>query len=121
MTAIRAARPDERAAVRNVIDGADLSLDPELLDEAFEREAVYVAVSESGVVLGALVCHGEEIAAVAVRPGRRGQGLGTALVAAAAADRERLVAEFDPPVRPFWEALEFDVERLASGRCRGVR
>ena len=63
---------------------------------------------------------GEEIVAVAVRPGRRGQGVGTALVEAAADRRERLTAGFDPGVRPFYESLGFEIE-CDDGRCQGVR
>jgi GNAT superfamily N-acetyltransferase len=73
-----------------------------------------------GRIVGALVLDGEHVAAVAVRPGRRGQGVGTALVEAAAARRDRLTADFDSGVRPFYESLGFDVER-SDGRCRGVR
>lgn len=121
MTTVRKAGPADRPGARNVVDGADLTLDPTVLEGALAAGDAYVAVSDAGVVLGALVCDEERIAAVAARPGRRGQGIGTALVEAAAADHERLVAEFDPAVRPFWESLDFDIERLASGRLRGVR
>jgi len=75
-----------------------------------------------GTVLGALVLDGDRIDAVAVRRNRRGQGIGTALVEAAAARRERLVAEFDAGVRPFYECLGFAVEsRTKTDRFRGVR
>lgn len=61
-----------------------------------------------------------EIVAVAVRPGRRGQGLGTALVATAAADHDTLVAGFDPRVRAFWASLGFEIQAAAEpGRFRG--
>lgn len=59
-----------------------------------------------------------EIVAVAVRPGRRGQGIGSALVSAAASRREELVAGFDSDVRPFYESLGFEVE-CEGDRCRG--
>nr|WP_276261663.1 GNAT family N-acetyltransferase [Haloglomus sp. DT116] len=85
---------------------------------AGERE-VLVAVTD-GRVLGALVLDGERIEAVAVRPGRQGQGIGSGLVAAAAAHRERLVAEFDAKLRHFYENLGFDAETEGEQRCRGV-
>ena len=59
------------------------------------------------------------IQAIAVRPGRRGQGIGTALVEAAARAVDRLVAEFDEDLRPFYEHVGFEVEPLADGRYRG--
>ena len=107
---------DETAAVRGILDAAMLRVE----DAALEEGTTLVAAVE-GRLLGALVLDGEEIVAVAVRPGRRGQGVGTALVEAAAADRrERLTAGFDPGVRPFYESLGFEIE-CDDGRCRGVR
>ena len=106
---------DETAAVRGILDAAMLEAE----GAALEEETTLVAAVE-GRLLGALVLDGEEIVAVAVRPGRRGQGVGTALVEAAAARRERLTADFDPEVRPFYESLGFKIE-CAGGRCRGVR
>ena len=105
---------DETAAVRGILDAAMLRIE----DAALEEGTTLVAVE--GRLLGALVLDGEEIVAVAVRPGRRGQGVGTALVEAAAARRERLTAGFDPGVRPFYESLGFEIE-CDDGRCRGVR
>lgn len=121
MRTVRPAEPTERAAVRNVVDGADLTLNATDLGAAIDREDVYVAVSKAGTVLGALVCDGAAIVAVAVRRRRRGQGIGSALVRAASADRDRLVAAFDPPVRAFWTSLEFEIERGSAGRLRGFR
>lgn len=112
---VRPAAPDEAAAVRGIFNAAMLSVDGAAL-----RRGTTLAAVEDGRLLGALVLDGAEIAAVAVRPRRRGQGIGTALVEASAARRERLTAGFDPGVRPFYESLGFDVE-CAGGRCRGVR
>jgi GNAT superfamily N-acetyltransferase len=112
---VRSADPDEVAAVRGVLNAAMLSVD----ETALRRGTTLVAV-EADRLLGALVLDGAEIDAVAVRPGRRGRGIGTALVSAATGRRERLTAGFDPGVRPFYESLGFVVE-CADGRCRGVR
>ena len=106
---------EETAAVRGILDAAMLRVE----DAALEEGTTLVAAVE-GRLLGALVLDGEEIVAVAVRPGRRGQGVGTALVEAAADRRERLTAGFDPGVRPFYESLGFKIE-CDDGRCRGVR
>lgn len=125
---IRAATPDEHAAVANVLDGAMLDTDPDLLAASIERGETLVAVasdSDGGGderVLGALVLDGDRIVSVAVRRRRRGQGIGRALVEAALADRDRLVAEFDERVRPFYESLGFEVESIEaeSDRYRGT-
>lgn len=124
MTAVREAKPDERAAVRNVVDGAGLALDSALLGSALQSGDVLVGVPADrpdGPILGGLILDGDRIVAVAVRQARRGQGTGTALVEAAAARRDRLVAEFDPAVRPFWAALDFEIEAVGNERLRGVR
>ena len=105
----------ETAAVRGILDAAMLRVE----DAALEEGTTLVAAVE-GRLLGALVLDGEEIVAVAVRPGRRGQGVGTALVEAAADRRERLTAGFDPGVRPFYESLDFEIE-CEDGQCRGLR
>jgi len=122
VTTIREARPSDRAAVRNVIDGADLELDSDRLGAALTAGEVLVATGdETGQPLGALVLDGDRVVAVAVRRRRRGQGIGTALVEAAAERRDRLLAEFDPPVRPFWASLGFRIATAADGRLHGVR
>ncbi len=123
MICIHEADFGDRAAVRNVVDGANLTLPTETLEEAIETDGVLVAFADEGAptVLGALVLDGDRIAAVAVRPGRRGQGIGTALVEAAADRRDRLVADFHPGVEPFWRSLGFEIDRRSDGRRRGVR
>lgn len=120
---VRPATESERAAVANVIDGAALELADDALRDAIATEAALVAVTgEDDRVLGALVLDGVRILAVAVRPNRRGQGIGTRLVTAAAERRDRLVAECDESVRPFWDSLEFAIESAdESGRYVGVR
>lgn len=126
--AIHPAGPDDRAAVANVVDGAALTVADDTFERVLESGTVLVAETEAAgadvtpPVLGALVLDGDGILAVAVRPRRRGQGIGTALVEAAADRRSRLLARFDPRVRPFWESLDFAIEPAdADGRLRGVR
>jgi len=115
--AVGPAREGERATALSIIDMAGLEVDREAVMDG-ERE-VLVAVTE-GRVLGALVLDGERIEAVAVRPGRQAQGIGSGLVAAASARRERLVAEFDAKLRDFYERLGFDIETFGESRYRGV-
>ena len=126
---VREATGDEEATARGILNAAMLEVDA----GTFERAVVLVAV-EDDRVLGALVLDGEEVDAVAVRPGRRGQWVGSALVEAAASRRDGgLVAEFDPGVRPFYESLGFEVDcggdggdggcdegEGEEGRCRGT-
>ncbi|WP_254839409.1 GNAT family N-acetyltransferase [Natronomonas marina] len=111
---VRTAEPGEATAARGILDAAMLAVE----EGALRRGTTLVAVEE-GRLLGALVLDGEAVHAVAVRPGRRDQGVGTALVDAAADRRARLTAGFDPGVRPFYEALGFEVT-CDGGRCRGV-
>ena len=123
---VRTANPDEVPAVMNVLDGAVLSIAIETVRAGAEAGDTLVAVSgdneTDGRVLGALVLDGTHIEAVAVRRRRRGQGIGTALVKAALDRRDRLTAEFDANVRPFYEALGFDIEPLDEpDRYRGER
>ena len=117
---IRTATGAELTAVLTVLDGALLAVEFESLRRAAETGNVLVAVSTAGTVLGVLVLDGEEITAIAVRRRRRDQGIGTALVEAAAGRRERLCAEFDGRVAAFWQSLGFDTEPLdAPDRFRG--
>lgn len=124
---VRPATDAERATVLSILDGAALETDAERVARAIERDAVLVATAADGDrVLGALVLDGDEIANVAVRPGRRGQGIGRALVEAAAARRDRVWASFDADVRPFYEALGFvivpaDDDAVGRARFRGRR
>lgn len=122
---VRTGARTELAAVANVLDGAALALEPARLRRAIERGDVLVAVAGDDAddrILGALALDGREILAVAVRRRRRGQGIGTALVEAATERSERLVAEFDAAVRPFWESLGFEVAPAAGrDRYRGLR
>ena len=123
---VRTATADEIPAVMNVLDGAVLSIAVETVRAGAEDGGTLVAVSDGDPgaerVLGALVLDDTHIEAVAVRRRRRGQGIGTALVEAALDRRDRITAEFDADVRPFYEALGFAIEPLDEpDRYRGVR
>lgn len=111
---VRRATSDEFDAVLGIIDGANLETDVPAIRAAIDRSAVFVAESGRSTLLGALVLNGGEITHVAVRRRRRGQGIGTTLVREAVADCGSLTAEFDPRVRPFYEALGFDIEPAAE-------
>jgi len=139
---IRTADPDDRVAVARVLDGAMLRTTG--LPERLQSDDVLLAVTDrerdgagdgaAETVVGAAVLEtrGERrhLEAVAVRQERRDRGIGSALVARAVADAgstpdvSRLVAEFDPGLRPFYEGLGFTVEPVSedrSDRLRGTR
>jgi len=133
---VREATPTDRVAVANVLDGAMLDTDPDLLAASIARGETLVAVASGGRtdagdttdtdderILGSLVLDADRIASVAVRRRRRGQGIGRALVEAALTERDELVAEFDERVRPFYESLGFEIEPVdgEGGRYRGHR
>jgi len=137
---VREATPADRVAVANVLDGALLDTDPDLLRASIERGETLVAVAgderDAGVgtassgadatadrILGALVRDGDRIESVAVRRRRRGQGIGTALIERALADCDHLVADFDERVRPFYESLDFEIRPVdgEDGRYRATR
>jgi GNAT superfamily N-acetyltransferase len=118
---VRPATREDVAAVLGILDAAMLETDVETLRQSIDAGATLVAV-EDGRLLGALVRRGDRIDAIAVRPRRRDQGIGRALVEAAADRRERLVATFDPSLREFYDSLGFRIEPAATaGRLRGVR
>ncbi|UWG49004.1 Acetyltransferase (GNAT) family [Halanaeroarchaeum sp. HSR-CO] len=110
---VREATPGDLAAVMNVLDGANIAITADTVARRIEADMVLVA-GDQRRPLGALVAiprrEGVHIEAIAVRRRRRDQGIGTALVEAAADRWGRLTATFDPPVRPFYESLSFDLE-----------
>lgn len=119
---VRPATAEEVPTVMTVFDSAMLETDLETIRAAARNDDLLVAV-ESERVLGACLLVGEAVDAIAVRPGRRGQGIGRALVEGAAERRDRLVADFDPRVRPFWASVGFEIESAEDedDRHRGVR
>lgn len=116
---VREAGADDFLPAMRVLDGAMLEVDAATVRERIDEGAVLVATAD-GRVVGALVCDGDHVDAVAVRRTRRGRGIGTALVEAAGERRGRLTADFDPRVRPFYASLGFDI-RPRAGRLRAVR
>jgi len=121
---VRPARQEDLGAVMTVFDSAQLAVAAERVRRAMAVDQVLVAELD-GHVLGALLVavdgHSNRTAieAVAVRPGRRDQGIGSRLVRAAAAEYGPLIATFDKRVRSFWDALEFEIVPTDQDRCRG--
>jgi GNAT superfamily N-acetyltransferase len=120
VTTIRPAATDELAAVLGVLDAAALATEAAAVRAAIDAGDVLVAV-DGGPIIGALVLDDAEVEGVAVRPGRRGQGIGRALVEAAAERRGRVEARFDADLRAFYATLGFAIEEApAEDRLHGV-
>jgi sulfur carrier protein ThiS/ribosomal protein S18 acetylase RimI-like enzyme len=135
---VRAADAADRLDVMRILDGAMLAVDADTVRERIDDGAVLVATvgehetpgasrtrDDGGAVgapVGALVRDGDRVTAVATRRRHRDRGVGSALIAAALETRGRLVATFDPDVRPFYESLGFDIEAVeeGDGRLRGT-
>jgi len=125
---VREAAPAEVIDALGILEPALLEVDPGRLRSLAEGDGAVLLAVEGGRTLGALVLGDgavgspgdRRIEAVAVRPGRRGQGIGRALVRTAS-ERARgsLIAAFDSDLRPFYERLGFDVEPAGDGRYRG--
>lgn len=120
---IRTATPDDRLAVRQLVDGAVLAVDD--LDARLEAGDVLLADPSDGdgpslgTFVGEPIDGGREVLAIVVRRCRRDRGIGSALVEAAAEQEGRLVAEFDGSVRPFYESLGFAIRPVGGDRYRG--
>ncbi|WP_122088786.1 GNAT family N-acetyltransferase [Halalkalicoccus subterraneus] len=116
---IREAREEEFETCMRILEGALLEVEPKEVRAAIQREDVLVAVGD-GHVRGVLVLDGTRIKGIAVTRTHRGNGIGSALVGAAA---ERvvgsLVADFRPDVCPFYEALGFEIDRVGENRFQG--
>lgn len=111
---VELARPSDVPGVMNVFDGADLQVSLEDVVEHIDHEHVLVARSDQGTIIGALVGRPRErdvrIEPIAVRPGRRGQGVGTALIRAAGDRWGRLTATFDADLTSFYRQAGFEIE-----------
>ncbi|PSP56734.1 GNAT family N-acetyltransferase [Halobacteriales archaeon QS_1_67_19] len=129
---VREATPDDRLGVRRVLDAAMLDVREDLAERIAAGDVLVVRRCDSdgdasdAPILGALVLVPRggappfaHVDAVAVRRARRGRGVGTALVRAAAERYPRLTAEFDREMRPFYESLGFEIAAADDGRLRG--
>lgn len=131
---IREATSEETASVMSIIDAAMLSVSTDRVRSLIESDgdetagigAVLSAIDD-GRTLGVLLLAGNNVEVIAVRPRRRDQGIGTALIEAAS-DRVEgaLIASFDAGVLPFYERLGFEIEAVdeeesaGEDRYRGV-
>ncbi|MFB6359886.1 MAG: GNAT family N-acetyltransferase [Halobacteriales archaeon] len=128
---VRAGGPDDITAVMTVFDSGGLEVPADRVETALEADHVHVAVQEDRVLGAVLVdpeCRADaiEIEAIAVRPGRRGQGIGRLLVRSVAQRHGPLLAAFEEPARPFWAALGFEItpqpgDSRYLARSEGIR
>jgi len=119
---VREAKVEEAGQITAVLDAAMLEVNHDAVAERARAGEVFVALRahDSETILGAVVLDGAEITAIAVRPRRRGQGIGRALVDRAARRTDHLTAGFDQGVRGFWASLGFEVETVeCTDRLRG--
>ena len=136
---VREARPGDADSVIRLLDAAMLEFDRERARRRVDDGDVLVAVvrghnreerrastdddtaGRDDRVVGACVLHDTaagptEIEQVAVHRTRRGRGIGTSLVEAAATrTNSPLVARFREDVRPFYESLGFAIETGRAG------
>lgn len=145
---IRPAAPDDALDIRRVLDAAVLEF--AALEPRIAANDVLVARNADGRVRGAIVLEpevsavvteglgtgasaggldgtnspdesGAHVDAIAVRRRHRGRGIGSTLVERALDREGRLTAHFDDGVRPFYEALGFEIVSLDDERFAGVR
>jgi GNAT superfamily N-acetyltransferase len=123
MTAVRTATPEDRLAVVRLLDAANLETDLDTVDGRLAAGTVLVAGGDppAGTLVARPTAAGAHVVAIAVRNARQDQGVGSALVEAAADRWGRLSAAFDPEVWPFYESLGFTIEERADGRLWGRR
>ena len=102
-----ASEPDANDVIAT-LDSAMLEVDRDLVREAIRNGDVLVA-GDDHHIRGAAVLDEATITAIGVHPADQGQGIGSALIDAAQADRGRLTAEFGDAAHPFYDALGFDI------------
>jgi N-acetylglutamate synthase-like GNAT family acetyltransferase len=135
---VREATIDDADSVVRLLDAAMLSFDREQVRRRVDAGDVLVAVvrgynreerraggggtsNDDERVVGACVLGRDptdvtEIEQIAVHQSRRGRGIGTTLVDAAATRADGpLVARFRERVRPFYESLGFEIDAVDSG------
>lgn len=130
---VRPAAEDDLVDVMRLFDAAVLEADASVVSERIAAGDVLVAVAgrdadTDGRVVGALALDGSHVDAVAVQKERRGRGIGSRLVTAAAdcVDGD-LTADFDEGVREFYASLGFEIRTMKNetdrfrGRLRAGR
>ena len=116
---IRAATPTEAEAVIDVLDAALLAFDRDTV-RAPDPTTIVLVADPGDRLIGAALVVADELVAVAVRPRWRRQGIGSALVSAAKARRDRLSISCREDLATFYARLGFDMHTAADGEMQGV-
>lgn len=116
---VRTATAGEALDALRILEGALLDVDAAEVRTRVADDDVLVAEVDDRIVGAAVLDSdrredGAHIEAIAVTRRRRGCGIGTALVEAAADRHETLTAAFRPEVRTFWQARDFEIETAGS-------
>lgn len=122
---VRSARSADCDAAVELLDAAMLEVDPEAVRRQIEAGETLVADAGTRLVGVCVLNPGAEateITQIAVHRSRRARGLGRELVEAAAARTDGpLTATFRAQVRPFYEAVGFEIEPADEGENQGGR
>ncbi len=116
---IRPARTAEADAVIALLDQAMLSFDRRSIRDRIHRESVLLATHREDLS-GVVVLAGGHIEAIAVKPSRRDEGIGRALIEAVFDRSDRVTAGCHPQARAFYRALDFSLYTLPSGRVFAI-
>ncbi len=116
----RPAIPSDIPSIMNIIDGALLQIDLKILNKRISHRDVIVAESHT-TIIGVVILTENVIDTIAVRSKRRNQGIGSALVFAAAEQVESpLTAEFDSTSLSFYQHLGFLISPLGENKYIGL-
>ncbi|MFB6113154.1 MAG: ubiquitin-like small modifier protein 2 [Halodesulfurarchaeum sp.] len=119
---LRKATLEDHIGIMNVLDGANLAVDPMIGTDRIESGHVLIAESSLpvGVLLASPRSIGMHVEAIAVRRARRGRGIGTRLLDRAYDHWGFLTATFDSDIRSFYRNAGFAIHPNED-RCFGIR
>lgn len=120
---VRIAKPDEFPEIMSILEGSLLDVSGDAVRAAIRSESVRVYVDVNRLI-GVIVTEPSQkrtgaaegnfdgeihIAAVAVRPNRRNQGIGRELIEEILSCYESATVTFEEPAKPFYRALNVSI------------